>query len=104
MRPIPALNSIRDVRLNVDQQIPRYEDNPLIRAATGRRRQFRLRGVGNVYADNCEIAGFEFKDVGTVAERNCLRAVGVRIRAKSSDKIHGLYVTVVSYLVNPPSP
>src|SRR5439155_10715180 len=95
---------IRDVRLGVDQEIARDEDNSLIRSATGRGRQVRFSGVGDVYANNREIAGFEFKDVGTVAERDGLRAVRVRVRAESSDKVHGLYVTVVSYPVNPRSP
>ena len=49
---------------------------------------FGFRGVRDVYADDCEIPGCQFKNVGAIAECNGLPAVGVRIRPETAEKFN----------------
>ena len=57
----------------------------------------RLSDVGS---DDGEIATFKFKDVGTALEGNGLRAVQVRIGAKSPEE-HARLLTIVRCVVKP---
>jgi hypothetical protein len=50
--------------------------------------------VGDVDADDGEIARFEFKDVGTTAKRGRLRTVGVRVGTESS---HNHSASILDY-------
>ena len=76
-----ALEAVGDVALGGHEHIARQADNPFIPSATGSCRQFCNRCIGDVYADDGEVAIFEFPNVrASIAPALC-RAVGVRVRA-----------------------
>ena len=80
------LDFVRNVRLGEDERFARHKHDALIRSAAGRRRQAVGGRFRDVYADDGEITGGEFKNVGAAVERHGLRAVGVRIRAEAAEK------------------
>jgi hypothetical protein len=73
--------TIRNVPLGVHQKIARQADDPFIPSAAGSWRQFRSRSIGDVYADNGEVAVLEFPNIRTSISTDAFCAVGVRVRA-----------------------
>jgi hypothetical protein len=94
-----VLEAIRNVALGIHQQIARQTDNPLIRPATGRGRQFVGGGISDVNADHGEIAVVELPDVRATLAGGGLRSVFVRVGANAFFK-HGKHITTVKYFVN----
>jgi len=91
-----ASDLIRDVRLRVYEQITWNADYPLIGAAAGGSWEFWDRSVRDVDPDDSKISRFQFENVRTITERDCLRAIRVRVWSYSSLK-HAQYVTTVKY-------
>ena len=70
-----------NVALGVDQHAARQTDNPLILPATGGWRQFAFSLISHVYADDGEVAVFEFPNVRASFAARAFRAVSVRVKA-----------------------
>jgi helix-turn-helix protein len=94
-----ALHAVGNVRLGADQNPPWNPDNPLVRPAARPERQLPYRGLGDIRADNGEVAVIQFKDVRATIQARGLLAVGMRPRAKSSNE-HTLVVPIGTYPVN----
>ena len=75
------LEAVGDVALCVHQEVARQTDNSFIRATTGRWRQLRCCGGGDVYADDGEVAVVEFPNVRATPAGGGLCSVCVRVRA-----------------------
>jgi len=80
----PTLNPVRNVGFGFDEKIAGDHNDPFIGAATGAARQFGLSGAGDVYADDGEITGFQFKNVRAVVQSHGLSAVGVGVWADAT--------------------
>jgi hypothetical protein len=72
-------NALRNVPPSVHQKIARQTNNPLIRAATSRRRQFGEGIVRDVYADYGEITSVELPNIRTTPTSDRLSSILVRI-------------------------
>lgn len=83
------LEAVGNVALGVDQQIARQTDNPLIRPATGRGRQFWAGRIRDVDADDGEIAVIKLPDVRATLAGGGLGSVLVGVGAEALDEIHG---------------
>ena len=80
------LNVIRDIRFGVHQEVSGNSDDAFVGTATCCRRQLGRGGVRDVNANDGKVTGFQFKHVGTMTERNRLRAVRVRVRPKPPEE------------------
>ena len=86
-----TLHLVGDVALGVHQKFARQADNPFIWPATGCWRQLGGSGVGDVYADDSEVATFKFPNIRATATADRLCTILVRIGAKPAKK-HGLRI------------
>ncbi len=82
------LEAVGDVALGVHQQIARQADNALIGTTAGGWRQLGDSGIGDVNADDGEVAAFNFPDIGTAPAGGSLRSILVRVRADTFGKSH----------------
>ena len=85
--------TVRDIRLGENERFARNPHNPLIRSATGRGGQLP-RQISDVRADDGKVAAVEFPNVRTTTAAGSLRAIGMRVRAESSQK-HITNLTIV---------
>ena len=77
-------DQFEDIRLRTDQRGARNFHDALIRPATGGRRQMTLLCLRDVLADNCNLSVRQLKNVRAAAQRLGLRAIGVRVGAKTT--------------------
>jgi len=83
-----GLDFVRNVRLGEDERPARNKDDALIGAAARAGRQVFYGRFRNVYSDDREIAGAEFKNVGATPERNGEHTARVRIGSQSAAKFN----------------
>jgi DNA-binding XRE family transcriptional regulator len=85
--------------LGKHERFARNPHNSFVWSTTGRGRQLSGRS-GNVRADDGKVAVIEFPNIGTAVTAGRFSSTSMGIGAKSFNKVHGLYVTVVLYPVN----
>jgi DNA-binding XRE family transcriptional regulator len=93
-----ALETVGDAGLGEHERCARNSHHALIRAAPGGRRQLP-GGIGNVGANDGEVAVVEFPNIRTTATADALGSVGVRVRPDAFDEIHAQLLTIVRCLV-----
>lgn len=96
-----ASEPVGDVGFGEDESLPGDFHHAFIRAATGRGRQ-RLSRLGNVSADDGEVATLKLPNIRATAAAETLGSVGVRVGSEASkeESVHALLVPIGTYPVN----